>query len=444
MLAPMPPAERVFGHARTLSRAPLRTLVRWMEDYGPVVRFRVGAREAHVVFGPEGIRRVLSDPDGIYGKETHGYRTLRLFVGDGLLTSEGKKWVEQRRVLQPAFHRQSVARQIAMMGEVAARWAERIARSHEPVRIDEIAMRATLEVVSRAFFGTDLGGSAAEVAGAITDLQLCANRRITAAVTLPFAVPTPEHLRIRRARWKLRRILQRLVCDRRASSRAPEEADVIDLLLAARDEGTGAPLADDAILDELVTLLIAGHESTANALTWALTLLATHPAELSLLRSELLGAAPADALGLDQLGKLPRLRAVVEETMRLFPPAWSFGRAPRRDDEIAGYAVPAGRLVMIVPWATHRDRTLFAHPEAFAPSRFIDAAPAPFSYLPFGGGPRTCIGHAFARAEAQVLLATWLRELDFELVAGQDLEPVPLITLRPRNGVLLRATRRVC
>src|SRR5262245_41027529 len=127
MLAPMPPAEPIFGHARVLARAPLGTLVRWREDDGPVVRFRVGSRAAHVVFGPEGLRRVLSDPDGIYGKETHGYRTLRLFVGDGLLTSEGAKWVQQRRVLQPAFHRQSVARQAALIGEVAARWADRLA-----------------------------------------------------------------------------------------------------------------------------------------------------------------------------------------------------------------------------------------------------------------------------------------------------------------------------
>lgn len=441
MLAPAPPAEPFFGHARVLSRDPLRTLVRWMEDYGPVVRFRVGSRDAHVVFGPEGVRRVLSDPDGIYGKETHGYRTLRLFVGDGLLTSEGKKWVQQRRVLQPAFHRQSVAHQVATMGEVAGRWAERLAASAEPVRIDDIAMRATLEIVSRALFGTDLVAWAAEVAGAITDLQVSANRRITAAITLPFAIPTPEHLRIRRARWELRRILRRLVDERRRSSRTTEEPDVIDLLLAARDAESGEGLSIDAILDELVTLLIAGHESTANALTWALTLLARHPAELSLLRVEL-DALGSDAPLLEQLAALPRLRAVVDETLRLFPPAWSFGRAPRRDDEIAGYSVPAGRLVMLVPWATHRDRSVFPHPEAFNPSRFVDAAPPPFSFMPFGGGPRTCIGHVFARVEAQVLLATWLRALDFELVAGQDLDPVPLITLRPRNGVLVRAARR--
>lgn len=442
MIAPTPRAEPLFGHARLLARDPLGTLVRWMDDHGPVVRFRVGAREAHVVFGPEGIRRVLADPDGIYGKATHGYRTLRLFVGDGLLTSEGEKWVQQRRVLQPAFHRQSVARQVTMMGEVATRWVDRLAASAEPVAIDAIAMQATLEIVGRALFGSDLQGSAGAVAAAITDLQISANRRITAAVTLPFALPTPEHLRIRRARWKLRRILQRLVDERRRSSPKSDMPDVIDLLLAARDEGTGEPLSATTILDELVTLLIAGHESTANALTWALVLLATHPAELALLRAEL-DAAPGGVLGLEELGKLTRLRAVVDETMRLFPPAWSFGRAPRRDDEIAGYAVPAGGLVMIVPWATHRDRRLFAHPEAFAPSRFIATTPVPFSYLPFGGGPRTCIGHAFARVEAQVLLATWLRALDLELVGGQDLAPVPLITLRPRNGIRLRIARRI-
>src|SRR5262245_56419952 len=189
MLAPMPPAEPIFGHARVLARAPLGTLVRWREDDGPVVRFRVGSRAAHVVFGPEGLRRVLSDPDGIYGKETHGYRTLRLFVGDGLLTSDGPRWAENRRVLQPAFHRQSLARHIGIMSEVAARSAERLASGPAVIRVDEEAMRTTLEIVGRALFGTALLSEAREVAAAIAALQVAANARITAAFTLPFAVP---------------------------------------------------------------------------------------------------------------------------------------------------------------------------------------------------------------------------------------------------------------
>lgn len=438
----MPPGDPLLGHARVLARSPLRTLLRWMTEHGPIVRFRVGPRDAHVVFAPEGIRRVLADPDGIYGKDTHGYRTLRLFTGDGLLTNDGPSWARQRRILQPAFHRQSIAAQVTMMQGVATRWAEVLASTHgEPVRIDEIAMRATLEIVSRALFGTDLAGHAAEVASAIADLQVAANRRIGAAVALPFAVPTPEHLRIRRARARLRHILAGLVADRRhEASAAP---DVIDLLLAARDEDTGEALPLETVLDELVTLLIAGHESTANALTWALVLLARHPAELARAREEL-ALLPEDApLTVEAITKLPRVRAVVEETMRLYPPAWSFGRAPRRDDVIAGCSVPAGRLVMIVPWATHRDRSIFPQPEAFDPSRFLARTPPAFSYLPFGAGSRTCIGHAFARTEAVVVLATWIRALDLELLPGQDLEPAPLVTLRPREGVLVSAVRRL-
>ncbi|MBX3198107.1 MAG: cytochrome P450 [Labilithrix sp.] len=442
-LAPSPPAEPVFGHARALARRPLQTLLRWMTEHGPVVRFRVGRREAHVVFAPEGIRRVLADPDGIYGKDTHGYRTLRLFVGDGLLTSDGPRWTRQRRLLQPAFHRESVSRQATMMQEIAARWVEGLPTDGQRlVRLDEIAMQTTLAIVSRALFGADLLEYAAEVAGAIADLQRAANRRICAPFALPFAIPTPEHLHIRRARWRIRRILARLVFERRGARRDRETPDVIDLLLGARDADTGAPLSLDAVLDELVTLLIAGHESTANALTWAVTLLATHAAELAAVRAELDALGAPGPLTFEHLARLPRTRAVVDETMRLYPPAWSFGRAPRRDDVIAGHPVPAGRLVMVVPWATHRDRTLFAHPEAFDPSRFLGATPPAFSYLPFGAGPRTCIGHAFARTEAQLVLATWLRAVDFELVPGQDLEPAPFVTLRPRDGVLVRVSRR--
>lgn len=426
-LAPSPRGEPLLGHARILARDPLAVLVSWMEEHGPVVRFRVGQREAHAVFGPEPIRRVLSDPDGIYGKQTHGYRTLRLFVGDGLLTSEGPKWVAQRRVLSPAFHRESIARQIVTMEETARAGIARLVAAGA-VRIDEVLMQTTLEIVGRTLFGTDLAGTASEVALAITDLQVAANRRISAAFTLPFAVPTPEHLRIRLARRRLRRILARLVAERRRRPVPAGAPDAIDLLLAA-------DLDEETIMDELVTLLIAGHESTSNALTWALVLLAQHPAELRALRAELDGGG--------ELAKLPHLRAVIEETMRLYPPAWSFGRAPRTDDTLGGYSVPAGHLVMLVPWATHRDRERFPQPEAFDPSRFLGEAPEPFSYLPFGGGPRTCIGHAFARIEAQIVLGTWLRALDFELMPGQDLSPLPLITLRPRASVRMRVTRRV-
>jgi cytochrome P450 len=444
MSAPTPPAEPIFGHARELGRRPLQTLLRWMTEHGPIVRFRVGRREAHVVFGPEGIRRVLADPEDIYGKDTYGYRTLRLFVGDGLLTSDGEKWTRHRRLIQPAFHRKSIARQVGMMQVVASRAVEGQGRGDESrvVCIETLAMRTTLEIVSRALFGTDLAGHAGEVASAITSLQRAANRRISAPITLPFVVPTPEHLHIRHARWRLRRMLARLVEQRRRERRSAEHPDVIDLLLDAREAETGAALPMNDILDELVTLLIAGHESTANALTWALTLLATHPAELACVRAELDALEPNRPIEMDQLAKLPRVRAVIEETMRLFPPAWSFGRAPRRDDVIAGYSMPAGHLVMVVPWVTHRDPNTFVRPEAFEPSRFLGITPPPFSYLPFGAGPRTCVGHAFARTEAQLVLATWLRAFDFELVPGQDLEPVPLVTLRPKSGVRMKVSRR--
>lgn len=434
----MPPRQRVVGHASVLAKDPLRTLVRWMQSYGPVVRFQIGSRDAHVVFGVDEIRRVLSDPDDLYGKQTFGYDTLRLFLGDGLLTSEGAKWSRQRKILQPAFHRQSIGRHLALMNEVAERTASELAASKEPVRIDELTMRVTLEIVTRGLFGTDLQSQADEVARAITDLQHAANERISAAISLPFGLPTPGHLRIRLARFRLRRILQRVV-DERLVRGVQNDPDVLDLLLGARTED-GRPLPKESILDELVTMLIAGHESTGSSIAWALVLLANHRAELAMLRAEL--DAARDALGYEQLGKLTRLRAVVDETLRLFPAAWSFGRAPRRDDQLAGYTVPQGHLVMLVPWATHRDPRLFPNPEAFDPSRFLGPPPPSFSYLPFGAGPHSCIGSQFARAEAQIVLATWLRRLDFEIVPGQNLEPLPLITLRPRDGAYFRVTRR--
>lgn len=439
--APTPPAEPLLGHARLLARSPLDTLTRWMQEHGPVVRFRVGRREAHVVYSGEAIRRVLSDPDGIYGKDTHGYRTLRTFLGDGLLTSGDELWVRQRRLLQPAFQRGCIAAYTDDMSAVAAQASRAMERAGGgEVRIDRVAMRATLDVVGRTLFRTDLLAREGDIADAVTSLQIGANRLIAAPFSLPISVPTPTHLRIRAARARLADVLGALV-DERRSAPVADPPDVIQRLLAARDE-RGNPLPRELILDELVTLLIAGHESTANALTWTMLMLARHPSEVRLLRRELdavLGDGPVRA---EHLAALTRTRAVVDEALRLYPPAWSFGRAPIRDDVIEGFAVPRGHLVMVVPWSTHRDRSVYANPEAFEPDRFVDREPPPFSYLPFGGGGHTCVGHALARAEVRILVATWMRDLDFELVAGQSLEPEALITLRPREGVRMRVRRR--
>ncbi|HRG96305.1 MAG TPA: cytochrome P450 [Polyangiaceae bacterium] len=438
-LAPSPPAEPLFGHARALSRDPLGTLVGWMHTYGSVVRFRVGSREAHVVFGPEEVRQVLTDPEGLYGKDTHGYRTLRLFVGNGLLTSEPPLWTRQRRILKPAFHGKSIASYVKVMGEVAeASVAEMAERGR--VRLDEVAMRATLAIVGRALFGADLGAQAPRIAEAITTLQVAANRRIAAPFEIPFVVPTPEHLRIRAARAALETLFEALLRARRARPGVPHDAprDVLDVLLEARDEA-GRPLPEAQIQDELVTLLIAGHESTANALVWAVVLLSRYPDEVRLLREELDALPPGHARH-EAATRAPRLRAVVDETLRLYPPAWSFGRAPRRDTTVGGFAVPRGRLVMLAPFATHRDPHHFPNPEAFVPDRFLGAEPPPFAYFPFGGGARTCIGHTFARLEARILLAAWVGEL--ELSTELSPEPSPLVTLRPRGAVHAHAKRR--
>jgi cytochrome P450 len=438
-LAPTPPAEPLFGHARALARDPLGTLVSWMHTYGSVVRFRVGSREAHVVFGPEEVRQVLTDPEGLYGKDTHGYRTLRLFVGDGLLTSEPPLWTRQRRVLKPAFHGKSIASYVKVMGEVAEESVADMA-SQGRVRLDEVAMRATLAIVGRALFGADLAAQAPRIADAITTLQVAANRRIAAPFEIPFAVPTPEHLRIRKARAELGALFDGLVRARRARGEKAEDAprDVLDVLIEARDED-GRPLPERQIYDELVTLLVAGHESTANALGWANVLLTRYPDEVRLLREEL-DALPSGPEQHEPATRAVRLRAVVDETLRLYPPAWSFGRAPRRDTSVGGFALPGGHLVMLAPFATQRDPRHFPHPEAFLPERFVGAEPAPFAYFPFGGGARTCIGHAFAKMEARVLLAAWVRALD--IAVDLSPEPSPLVTLRPRGAVMARVTRR--
>ncbi len=428
MIAPGPRGHFLLGSLPEAQRDPIALFQRAFNDYGEVVRLRFGPMTAHLVSSPAGVNHVLAENNKNYGKQTRGFKNLRRVMGNGLLTAEGDFWKKQRRLAQPAFHREKIKGFAEPMLRAAGRCAERLAGATAPVDVAAEMMRVTLEIVGETLLGTQVGDEAERVQGVLGKLLRRANQRMTRIIDLPPPLPTPQNLELRRWLRVLDGIVLRIIAERRL---APGD-DLVSMLLAARDEETGESMTDAQLRDEAMTIFLAGHETTANALTWTWLLLSRYPAAARALRAEL-GNAP---ITLSDLPRLPLLRMTIEESMRLYPPAWLVARSATGADEIDGYQIPAGSIVFVSPYVVHRNPRLWRDPEGFDPQRFASADALPRgAYFPFGGGPRQCIGNGFAMMEAQLVLATIAQKFALELVPGHPVELEPSITLRPRHGM---------
>jgi len=437
--APGPQPADMLREARRMVRDPLGYLGEVVARYGPVVAFPMPRTPVLLVNSPEGARRVLVDNARGYGKRTVQYDTLSLVTGQGLLVSDPPVWMSHRRMVQPAFHRDGLAavgRHTVLATRLAvARWGD--LPDGAVVDVDDAMMRISLEVVGSALFSTDLTGDTAE---RIVDAVLAALDRVVVRARSPWlpppAVPTPGNLRLRRALRTIDAEVAAMVESRPAGS--PGD-DVLGILLRARDSGSG--LDDTAVRDEVVTLLVAGHETVASSLTWTLHLLAHHPQVQQRLADEV--AALSDDPDTADLPRLPWTRAVVDEALRLYPPAWVVTRRALADDVLAGYTVPAGSVVLVSPYTVQRDPVVWLDPERFDPTRFLGATPVRGTYLPFGAGPRLCIGRDFALVESALVLAVIARRFAVEPGPGPPPRVDALVTLRPRGGLPLRLRRRV-
>ena len=418
----------LVGHLPRMRRDPLTTLVA-ASRIGDVTRIDLGPRgEAYVVTHPDGVKRVLLENQSNYSKRTRGFDSLRLFLGQGLLTSEGDFWRKQRRIAQPAFHHRNLQAFGTIMREagesLADRWEERAATG-EPCDVARDMMQVTLTIVGRCLFSTDPAAQSSAIGRHLDVMLEHFARRISALVVLPLAWPTQGNRRIRLAIDELHRIVDEIVSQRRAApGNSDRPADLLDLLMAVEDAETGTRMSDRQLRDEVLTLLLAGHETTAAALGWTWWLLAQNPDVDRRLGEQL--AVSDDA---------PLVGRVVQEAMRLYPPAWIVARRAEAADHIQGVSIPRDHLVIVTPYATHRRPDLFRDPERFDPDRFEGTTFDRFAYFPFGGGPRICIGNGFALMEAQILLATLRRRFRLELAPGAVVEPLPLLTLRARRGI---------
>lgn len=445
-LAPGPRGALLWGSLRAFRSDPIGLLMAARRDYGDVVRLRLGRVTAHLVSHPRGIRHVLQTRHRHYTKRTRGIAKLREILGNGLLTNDGDFWLEQRRTMQPAFHRERIQGFGSLMARAASSMLDGWDRrgGSGPLRLDVARemMVLTLRIVAEALFGADVEPMARDVDQALGVALHVTNDRVKQPFDLPAWLPTPGNLRFRRAMGVLDGVVATLIQRRR---KGEARDDLLSMLMQARDPETGQGMSDRQLRDEVMGVFLAGHETTANALTWTLYLLSQHPDAEARLHGEVVRVLGARPPSHEDMKQLPAATMVIHESMRLFPPAWLFGRSPAEDEEIEGFRIPAGSLVFLSPYVTHRHPALWPEPERFAPDRFAPEKMATldrFAYFPFGGGPRICIGAPFANLEMLIVLASIVARFRLRLTQGAVVEAEPLVTLRPRHGMPMLLERR--
>lgn len=428
---------------RSVRRDPLSFLVEVTARYGDRVSFPVPGAPALLLNDPDEVRHVLQGNARAWGKKTVQYGALARVTGQGLLASSEPSWIEHRRTAAPAFHHQRLA---AVSDEVRAAADTALARgladlapgAGRVVDVASLTHRVGLDAVGRALFSTDLSGHAQQLLDATSNAAELVVRLGRSVLPTARWAPTPTNVRLRLTRRRLDAITAQLVAERRVRGRAGSGAahgdDLLGLLL---DSG----MSDAEVRDELVTMVIAGHETVAGALTWTLMLLAEHPEAQEQARAEL-AALPAPVSMLDHRDRIPWTRAVIDEALRLFPPAWAISRRSTAPDVLGGTEVPTGTLAIISPWVVHRRADLWPDPLAFRPERFLDPGAARSGYLPFGLGPRLCIGREFAIGEMAVVLDRLLST--HRVGTPQDWRrprPQAQVAVHPQGGMPLVLTR---
>jgi cytochrome P450 len=453
-VAPVPGPRSWMPGASFLQfrRNPLKFFADTQRTYGDIAQFSIGPQRLYLVSHPDWIEDVLVTSAKKFHKGVALQRAKRL-LGEGLLTSEGKQHLKQRRTIQPLFHRQQVQRFADAMVTHAARWSDSVTAGGTIDMTTEMAA-LTLAIVGETLFSSDVQGDADEVREALTAAVQSFGIAFLPGVDYFERLPLPMFARVRKARERLDKVIHRVIADRRSGEGQP--TDLISMLLAARDpENPSEPgMTDQQIRDEAMTIFLAGHETTANAMAWTWYLLSSHPPVEAKLHEELAGVLAGRTPTVEDVPKLEYTRAIVAESMRLYPPAWTMGRRAMEPHTIDGHIIEPGSLVIVSQWIAHHDPRWWPEANVFNPARWISkpeppapsvalGVPAPalpkYAYFPFGGGSRICIGESFAWTEAILLLATIAQRWRFRAVSTPELEP--RITLRPK-GLRMRSVPR--
>ena len=430
--------DTIFGSARAFRDDPLGFIESARREHGDFVRIRLGPYRVYLLLGPEHVGHLLQKNPGNFLKD--GYEHNELLTGRGLLTSEGEFWRRQRRLTQPAFHKERLRNMVGAMAdateEMLGRWRDRLGKGGErPLEIDAEMSRLTLSIVSRTLMGTDVSGGASKVGRSLEYTLWYAFQRTGRFFNPPFSFPTPKNLRYMRAIRTLDAIVYSLIDGRRGSGE--DGGDLLSMLVQARDFETGEGMSRKQLRDEVMTFLVAGYETTARALAWTFNLLDQNPEAGRKLREELAWVLDGCAPAYEDLPRLVYTKMFVQESMRLYPPVWGLARRARGEEEIGGHRVPKGSRLVISSYVTHRHPAFWEGPEKFNPERFTpersEVRPR-YAYFPFGG-PRQCIGVNFATMEATLITAMVAQRFDLSLLPGHPVEPQANLTLKPRYGL---------
>ena len=447
LVPPSPPRApedmTAFGRMAAMRKSAIGTWAQraYEED---IIKGRFFGRGSFILNTPDAIRHVLVDNYESYTRTPAGIRVLRPVLGEGLLIAEGRAWKHQRRTLAPAFTPRAVSTLVPhMLAATDETIAKLQAARGEPVDLRETMQRMTLEIAGRTMFSFEMGRHGQALRDFVMEYGERLARPHFLDLLLPLNWPSPQDFARARFRKRWTQFVGMLMAERRAAGKnegAPPR-DLFDLMGAARDPETGNAFTDEQLGDQVATMILAGHETTATALFWALYLLALDPVTQDELAAEARGVS---VNGADDVERLKFTRAVVDETMRLYPPAFLIARAALAPDQIAGMPVKKGDVILIAPWLLHRHEKLWRDPNAFIPSRFMPGTPPPdrFAYLPFGVGARVCIGAHFALVEATLALAKMIGAFRVELLDKEPVLPVGVVTTQPDRSPMFRITRR--
>ena len=435
------PGFHPLGALPEMQKNPLKVLMRARFELGEVVDLRLPHAQVLVAASPTFAEQVLLTQSPRFTKDTRGYDQLRRVLGNGLLTSQGSFWLRQRRLAQPAFHRE----RMQGWGEVMVRATREMVDSWQPrmtagTPFDALKemMKVTMRIVGETLLSTDVTREADTVSHALSHGLEVVQYRLTHPFSPPDWVPTKANREFAAASHALNEIMFEIIAERRKGS---SKDDLLSMLMNAVDLDTNERMTDEQLRDELMTIFLAGHETTAVMMGWAVYLLSKHPEVERRMRAELTAVLGTREVTTDDVPKLPYLGRVIKEVLRLYPPAWILGRRVTEDTVIDGWKLPKRAILMMSSYVLHRLPQTFTNPEGFDPDRWLDEEKLPRgAYIPFSIGARKCIGDSFALLEASLILAAMLPRVQLSLLPGQaDIEPEPMITIRPRGGVQMVA-----
>ena len=448
ILYPPGPRSRIPGQLlRRFRRDPISLLTEMAQVYGDISQVKIGPSRLYLLNNPDYIKDVLVTDHRNFRKSLVLQRT-RILLGDGLLTSEGDLHLRQRRMIQPIFHRQRIANYADVMVAYANRTSKRwqaLAGEDQALTLDISAemMHLTLTIVAKTLFDEDVEEQTTEIGEAISIVMSLFSRLSSPIASLLSRLPLPSNRRFEQAKAQLDTTIQTMIAERRLTG---DRGDLLSLLLQAQDsDGDGSGMSDQQVKDEALTLFLAGHETTSNALTWTWYLLSQNPSAEARLHAELDRVLAGRLPSASDFDRLEYTRMVFSEAMRMYPPAWVLGRQVIDHYPVDGYIIPSGSTVLMSQWVMHHDARYYPEPYTFRPERWAPEAQAgrpKFAYFPFGGGPRLCIGEPFAWMEGVLLLATLAQQWRMRLVPGHPVERLPLITLRPKFGMRMHLYRR--